>query len=141
MLFWQIRSAFSHGANIMPVGKKPLGKGGKLCINDRSATHLGCTVDAPPANGASRTRPTPLIPVGLVIRRQRAYGQRGTLAWAIVVYLFGLAGLVGYWFHRTWPARSTLAPLAAAGALETQPVPLPEGPSLAPAPTGLEIYG
>lgn len=36
MLFWQIRSAFSHGANIMPVGKKPLGKGGKLCINDRS---------------------------------------------------------------------------------------------------------
>ena len=36
MLFWQISSAFSPGANLVPLGKILLAGGWELCINDRA---------------------------------------------------------------------------------------------------------
>ena len=45
MLFWQISSAFSPGANFMPFGKIPSLEEWELCINDRSsAPASGVTV-------------------------------------------------------------------------------------------------
>lgn len=38
-------------------------------------------------------------------RRQRQCGQGWTWAWVGFVFLFGLPGLIGYLFHRGWPAR------------------------------------
>jgi len=49
-----------------------------------------------------------LLGVGLAwvcYRRQRQYGQGWTWVWVGFVFLFGLPGLVGYLFHRNWPAR------------------------------------
>ncbi|HLA83428.1 MAG TPA: hypothetical protein VJL29_01425 [Thermoguttaceae bacterium] len=37
-------------------------------------------------------------------RRQRRYRQPWTWVWVITVFLFGVPGLIGYLFHRRWPA-------------------------------------
>jgi hypothetical protein len=36
-------------------------------------------------------------------RRQKRYGPRGAVAWAIFVLIVGPAGLLGYLWHRRWP--------------------------------------
>jgi hypothetical protein len=36
-------------------------------------------------------------------RRQKCYGPRGAIAWAIFVLIAGPAGLLGYLWHRRWP--------------------------------------
>ena len=37
-----------------------------------------------------------------VFRMERRAGRSG-LAWAVFVFLMGIPGLFGYWFHRNWP--------------------------------------
>lgn len=39
----------------------------------------------------------------LCVRRQRRYAQSGTIGWAILVFLGGLPGYLGYLWHRRWP--------------------------------------
>jgi hypothetical protein len=49
-----------------------------------------------------------LINLGLaawVYRRHQSLGQSSPFGWAIFVFLFGVAGLAGYWWHRRWPVR------------------------------------
>jgi hypothetical protein len=41
----------------------------------------------------------------LVYRRHRRLGQPWAGAWAVFVFLFGVPGLLGYLFHRSWPVR------------------------------------
>jgi hypothetical protein len=36
-------------------------------------------------------------------RRQRRYGLRHAVAWAVFAYLFGIPGWIAYRFHRAWP--------------------------------------
>ena len=38
-------------------------------------------------------------------RHHRRYETKGSLFWAIFVFLSGPPGLVGYWLHRRWPAK------------------------------------
>ena len=39
----------------------------------------------------------------VVHRRQTSLDQGAALGWAIFVFLFGVAGVAGYWWHRRWP--------------------------------------
>ncbi len=41
-----------------------------------------------------------------VFRTERRAGRSG-LGWAIFIFLMGIPGLFGYWFHRKWPAKVT----------------------------------
>jgi hypothetical protein len=41
---------------------------------------------------------------GLCYRRQRRFAQPWTAVWIAMVFLVGPAGLIGYLFHRRWPA-------------------------------------
>jgi hypothetical protein len=43
--------------------------------------------------------------VWLCLRRQRQWAAPWTRTWAVFVFLFGIPGLFGYWFHRRWPVR------------------------------------
>ncbi|MCA9211899.1 MAG: pentapeptide repeat-containing protein [Planctomycetales bacterium] len=45
-----------------------------------------------------------LLPAAAVFYHERNVGRRG-LQWAVFVFLFGLPGVFGYWFHRKWPGR------------------------------------
>jgi hypothetical protein len=38
-----------------------------------------------------------------VFRRQKRYGPRGAIGWAIFVLIAGPAGMLGYLWHRRWP--------------------------------------
>jgi len=43
------------------------------------------------------------VAAAFTYRRQRRYGPRGAVAWAIFVLIVGPAGLLGYLWHRRWP--------------------------------------
>ncbi len=43
--------------------------------------------------------------VWLCLRRQQRWAAPWTRTWAVFVFVFGIPGLVGYWFHRCWPVR------------------------------------
>jgi hypothetical protein len=42
----------------------------------------------------------------LCVRRQRQYAASWTRTWAVFVFVLGIPGLLGYWFHRRWPVRA-----------------------------------
>jgi hypothetical protein len=43
--------------------------------------------------------------VWLCLRRQRRWAAPWTRTWSVFVFVFGIPGLLGYWFHRRWPVR------------------------------------
>ncbi|MFC1757563.1 hypothetical protein ACFL2H_02185 [Planctomycetota bacterium] len=45
--------------------------------------------------------------IGIIIFRLERRAGRAGLQWAIFIFLLGLPGLFGYWFHRKWPSRIT----------------------------------
>jgi len=56
-----------------------------------------------------------LVSAGLSLvcyARQRRYAQPGTAMWMAFVFVTGVPGLLGYWFHRRWPV---LEPCPACG--------------------------
>jgi hypothetical protein len=75
-----------------------------------------------------------------VTRRERSRGNPSAVAWGILVFLLGPAGLLGYWLHRIWPARQRcphcgkLAPCDRSSCLACQR-PIPE-----PARIGIEVF-
>ena len=76
----------------------------------------------------------------LCIRHQRRNALPSTPLWASVTFLLGLPGLLGYWFHRTWPPRIE-CPHCRSRVPRDRPAcsdcsrPFPR-----PAPTGAEIF-
>jgi len=80
------------------------------------------------------------LAVAIYVRRQRQFGEPVHPAWIVFLFLLGLPGLTGYFWHRRWPVRaacptcSTNAPRDRAACIECG------SPFPPPARNGLEVF-